>query len=106
MPAHPPKLLDQVRDTLRTQHYARSTEQAYLNWIKRFILFHHKQHPQTMNSAEIEAFLTYLAVKQHSDLQPFLIITQKALRNLAVFIAKIIMGPGAYHGSVDVFMVQ
>jgi integron integrase len=65
MPAHPPKLLDQVRDTLRTQHYARSTEQAYLNWIKRFILFHHKQHPQTMNSAEIEAFLTYLAVKQH-----------------------------------------
>ena len=60
-----PKLLDRVRHTLRTQHYAYSTEQQYLHWIKHFILFHHKQHPQTMNSAEIEAFLTHLAIERH-----------------------------------------
>jgi len=60
MPTPAPKLLDHVRQTLRTQHYAYRTEKAYLYWIKRFILFHHKQHPKTMNSAEIEAFLTHL----------------------------------------------
>jgi integron integrase len=61
----PPKLLDQVGYALRTKHYSYHTEQAYLHWIKRFILFHHKQHPQTLNSPEIEAFLTHLAVEQH-----------------------------------------
>jgi integron integrase len=62
MSSPPPKLLDQVRHTLRVKHYARRTEEAYLNWIKRFILFHHKRHPNTMNVPEIEAFLTHLAV--------------------------------------------
>jgi hypothetical protein len=65
MPTPAPKLLDQVRQTLRTQHYAYRTEKAYLYWIKRFILFHHKQHPKTMNSAEIEACLTHLATERH-----------------------------------------
>lgn len=60
-----PKLLDQVRQRLRVKHYSIRTEEAYLNWIKRFILFHHKRHPQEMNSAEIEQFLTHLAVEQH-----------------------------------------
>lgn len=57
-----PKLLDQVRHALRRKHYSLRTEQAYLNWIKRYILYHHKQHPRHMNSAEIEQFLTHLAV--------------------------------------------
>lgn len=64
-PSSSPKLLDQVRQRLRVKHYSIRTEEAYLNWIKRFILFHHKRHPQEMNSAEIEQFLTYLAVEQH-----------------------------------------
>jgi hypothetical protein len=59
----PPKLLDQVRQVLRTKHYARSTEEAYLYWIKRFIFFHNKRHPQQMDTPEIEAFLIHLAVK-------------------------------------------
>ena len=59
-----PKLLDQVRHTIRVKHYSIRTEEAYLNWIKRFILFHHKRHPREMNSAEIEQFLTHLAVEQ------------------------------------------
>ena len=62
MHTQPPKLLDQVRHVLRTKHYARSTEEAYLYWIKRFIFFHNKRHPQQMNTPEIEAFLTHLAV--------------------------------------------
>jgi len=57
------KLLEQVRDTLRTKHYAYSTEQSYIDWIQRYILFHDKRHPQDMGAAEIEAFLTYLAVE-------------------------------------------
>ncbi|MCB0194574.1 MAG: integron integrase [Anaerolineae bacterium] len=62
MTHQPPKLLDQVRFTLRKNHYAYKTEQAYIHWIKRFILFHHKRHPNQMNAPEVEAFLTDLAV--------------------------------------------
>ena len=61
----PKKLLDQVRDVLRTKHYAYRTEQSYVDWIRRFILFHNKRHPQEMREAEVEAFLTHLAVERH-----------------------------------------
>jgi integron integrase len=57
-----PKLLDQVRDKIRLKHYSIRTEQAYVDWIKRFILFQHKRHPAEMGAAEVEAFLTHLAV--------------------------------------------
>lgn len=65
MPDPAPKLLDQVRYTLRVKHYSLRTEEAYLDWIKRYILFHHKQHPKELNSPDIEAFLTHLAVEEH-----------------------------------------
>ena len=58
----PPKLLDQVRNKWRVKHYAIRTEVQYLYWIKRFILFHGKGHPKDMGAAQIEAFLTNLAV--------------------------------------------
>ena len=58
----PPKLLDQVRDRLRVKHYSIRTETQYLQWIKRFILFHDKRHPREMGAVEVEAFLTHLAV--------------------------------------------
>jgi integron integrase len=62
-PAPPKKkLLDQVRDACRLKHYSRRTEDTYVDWIKRFILFHKKRHPQDMGAPEIEAFLTHLAV--------------------------------------------
>ena len=61
----PPKLLDRLRQTLRTKHYAYRTEQAYVGWVRRFILFHDKRHPQEMGGAEIERFLTHLAVEGH-----------------------------------------
>jgi integron integrase len=61
---HPPRLLDQVRNKIRLKHYSIRTEQAYVRWIKRFILFHNKKHPSNMGKPEIEAFLSYLAMKQ------------------------------------------
>lgn len=62
IPANPPKLLDQVQAVLRTKHYSIRTERVYLDWIKRYILFHHKTHPAQMGAAEVEAFLSHLAV--------------------------------------------
>ena len=61
-----PKLLDQVRDVIRTRHYSDRTEEAYVGWIKRFILFHGKRHPAEMGPAEITQFLTSLAVQRPS----------------------------------------
>jgi integron integrase len=60
-----PRLLDQVRDAIRVRHYSIRTEQAYVGWTKRFILFHGKRHPEDMGKAEVEAFLTHLAVKDN-----------------------------------------
>ena len=57
-----PKLLDLVRNKLRVKHYSIRTEQVYVDWIKRYILFHGKRHPKNMESRDIEAFLTHLAV--------------------------------------------
>jgi hypothetical protein len=57
-----PKLLDQVTERLRTKHYSIRTEKQYVQWIRRYILFHGKRHPKEMGAAEVEAFLTHLAV--------------------------------------------
>jgi integron integrase len=56
-----PKLLDQVREVLRRKHYSIRTEQAYVDWIKRFIFFHEKRHPVQMGESEVTAFLSHLA---------------------------------------------
>jgi len=52
------KLLDQMRDLIRAKHYSPRTEETYVDWAKRFILFHHKQHPAQLGPAEVNAFLT------------------------------------------------
>lgn len=59
----PPKLLDQVRDRIRVKHYSIRTETQYVQWVRRFILFHGKRHPKEMGAPEVEAFLTHLAVE-------------------------------------------
>jgi Phage integrase, N-terminal SAM-like domain len=51
-----------VRDALRARHYSLRTEEAYVQWIRRFIIFHHKRHPQEMGVEEINQFLSDLAV--------------------------------------------
>jgi integron integrase len=63
---HPPlRLLDQVRDVLRRRHYSYQTEKTYIQWIKRFVAFHHMKPPRDMGASEVEAFLTHLAVEQN-----------------------------------------
>ena len=56
------KLVDQIRNVLRLKHYSLRTEYTYLSWIKRYVSFHHMEHPKNMGRKEIEAFLTHLAV--------------------------------------------
>ena len=82
-----PKLLDQVREVIRRKHYSIRTEQAYCDWIKRFILFHRKRHPAEMAEAEITAFLTHLAAKanvaastQNQALSALLFLYREVLR--------------------------
>ena len=58
----PPRLLERVHEIIRRKHYSIRTEQAYVDWIKRFILFHDKRHPTDLGAREVEAFLTHLAV--------------------------------------------
>ncbi len=61
----PAKLLDRVRYRIRVKGYSIRTEQSYVSWVRRFILFHNKRHPQDMGKQEIEAYLTHLAVTRH-----------------------------------------
>lgn len=63
--ARPPKLLERMRIHLRTRHYSIRTEEAYIDWARRFVLFHGKRHPGDMGVAEVEAFLSHLAVERN-----------------------------------------
>src|SRR5258708_21419793 len=63
--AQPPRLLDRVRQAIRARHYSRRTEKAYVWWIKRYIFFHGKRHPDELGSAEIVQFLSSLATRGH-----------------------------------------
>jgi len=60
---HPPKLLERVRIAARRRHYSLRTEQSYVAWVRRFILFHGKRHPKEMGAPEVVAFLSDLAVR-------------------------------------------
>ncbi len=82
-----PRLLDQVRDAIRTRHYSAMTEKAYIGWIKRFIYFHNKRHPSEMNEAEIAQFLSSLATElrvsastQNQALNALLFLYQEVLQ--------------------------
>lgn len=61
----PPRLLEQVRAEIRARHYSRRTEDAYIHWIRRFIVFHGRRHPRELGAPEISSFVTWLAVERH-----------------------------------------
>jgi len=75
------RLLDQVRNTIRALHYSRKTEHAYCYWIRFFIRFHRNRHPTKMNSKDISAFLTFLAVNRRVSAS-----TQNQALNAIVFL--------------------
>ena len=60
-----PRLYDATIEAMRVRHYSRRTEQAYVHWIRRFILFHRHRHPRELGEADVNRFLTHLAVKEH-----------------------------------------
>lgn len=81
-----PRLLDRVREAIRVRHYSLRTEYTYISWIRRFILFHNKRHPESMGEPEISAYLTHLAVErkvspstQNQALSAILFLYQKVL---------------------------
>jgi integron integrase len=83
----PKKLLDQVREAMRLKHYAYRTEETYVQWIRRYILFHNKRHPKEMGRPEIEAFLTDLAVNQQVAAS-----TQNQALNAVLFLYHKVLG--------------
>ena len=85
--AHQPPLLERVRLKIRLKHYSLRTEQAYLDWIKRFILFHRKRHPADMGAGEVEAFLTHLAAVRNVAAS-----TQNQAKSALLFLYKEVLG--------------
>ncbi|MCC7412605.1 MAG: integron integrase [Gammaproteobacteria bacterium] len=81
-----PSLLDQVRAAIRVRHYSIRTEQAYVQWIRRFILFHGKRHPLDMGEEQVAAFLTHLAVAGEVAAS-----TQNQALNALVFLYRIVL---------------
>lgn len=77
------KLLDQVREVLKVKHYSYRTEQSYVAWIRRFILFHDKQHPKDMTAEHVQRFLTHLAIDRKVTAS-----TQNQALNAIVFLYK------------------
>lgn len=63
--SHKPRLLDRVREAIRLRHYSYRTEQQYVSWIRRYILFHGKRHPGDLGGDHVEAFLSHLALSRH-----------------------------------------
>ena len=82
-----PRLLEQVRDAIRVRRYSIRTEQAYTDWIRRFILFHGKRHPAEMGKSEVEAFLTHLAVSGNVAAP-----TQNQALSAVLFLYKAVLG--------------
>ncbi|MBX6421543.1 MAG: integron integrase [Nevskia sp.] len=85
--ARPPKLLDRMREALRVAHYSLRTEQAYVDWARRFILFHGKRHPREMGAAEVGAFLTHLATDRNVSAS-----TQNQAKAALLFLYKRVLG--------------
>jgi integron integrase len=78
-----PKLLDRLRGRLRVKHYSIRTEQAYVDWVRRFVLFHGKRHPRDLGPTDVEAFLTSLAVQRRVSAS-----TQNQAKSAILFLYK------------------
>jgi integron integrase len=82
----PPRLLDQLRGVIRVLHYSRRTEEAYMFWTRRFILFHKKRHPLEMGEPEVAAFLQHLALNKSVAAS-----TQNQALNALVFLYRAVL---------------
>ena len=87
MSSESPRLLDRLRDRIRLKHYSIRTEDAYTHWVRRFILYHGKQHPRDLGAVEVTAFLTDLAVKGRVAAS-----TQNQAKSALLFLYKEVLG--------------
>jgi integron integrase len=87
--SHPlaPRLLDQVRERIRFLHYSIRTEQAYVDWIKRYIIHNGKRHPSGLGATDVEAFLTHLAAKRNVSSS-----TQNQAQSAVLFLYRQVLG--------------
>ena len=95
------KLLEILRDKIRFKHYSLRTEQVYLGWTKRYILFHNKRHPKDMGKVEIEQFLTHLAVD--NQVSP---TTQNQAFNAILFLYKEILNKSMQDENIQALRAQ
>ena len=86
-PTQPPRLLGRVREQIRMRHYSIRTEQVYVDWVRRFILFHGKRHPSDMGAGEVAAFLSHLAVERGVSAS-----TQNQAKAALLFLYKEVLG--------------
>jgi integron integrase len=82
-----PRLLDQVRDRIRLKHYSIRTEQAYLDWVRRFVVFHGRRHPRELGHGHVKALLTHLAVEGNVAAS-----TQNQAKSALLFLYKEVLG--------------
>ena len=87
-----PKLLDRVKQAIQTRHYSPRTEEAYVHWIRRYILFHGKKHPSTMGAPDVSTFLTWLAVERQVSAS-----TQNQALSAVLFLYKLRGAPRNRH---------
>jgi hypothetical protein len=106
--ARPPRLLDHVRAGLRARHYSRRTEKAYVGWIRRFILFHGKRHPEEVGGAEVGAYLSNLASEakvsastQNQALAALLLLYQQVLGRELEWLGDLSEVPESHPGPLD-----
>jgi integron integrase len=86
-PPTEPRLLDRLREAIRVRHYSIRTESTYVDWSRRFILFHGKRHPLELGAAEVTAFLTHLAVDR--GVSPS---TQNQAKSALLFLYRVVLG--------------
>jgi integron integrase len=80
-------LLDRVRDKIRLKHYSIRTETAYVDWVRRFVVFHHRRHPRELGPEHVEAFLSHLAVQRNVAAS-----TQNQAKSALLFLYKEVLG--------------
>jgi integron integrase len=83
----PRRLLDRLREAIRVRHYSIRTEDTYVDWVRRFILFHGKRHPSELGAGEVAAFLTHLAVDR--SVSPS---TQNQAKSALLFLYRVVLG--------------
>ncbi len=82
-----PRLLDRMRESIRLRHYSIRTEDTYVHWVRRFILFHRKRHPLELGASEVASFLTHLAIDRGVGAS-----TQNQAKSALLFLYRVVLG--------------